>query len=221
VSEPVQYTIGAGVRCEEGECGSVNRVVIDPVARRVTHLVIDPGRGEENKLVPVGLVDDEAGGIKLACSAHQFKALEAAEEEQFLPGSDNELGYDPAQTMVWPYFGPNLALAGGTNPPPLRAPSPGRTHVQENVPAGEIQIRRGDRVEATDGEAGRVHGLVVDSRRHTVSHVLLSEGHLWGKKTVAVAITDVEHADAALRVPYTKQELKNLPELEVSLSGER
>jgi sporulation protein YlmC with PRC-barrel domain len=216
VSERVQYTIGAGVRCEEGECGSIKRVVIDPVAQRVTHLVVDPGKGED-KLVPVTLVDGETEGIKLACTAGRFEALESAAEEQFLPGGDNDFGYDPAQTMMWPFFRPNIALAGGTNPPPLNSLSSGvGRHVQERVPAGEVQIRRGDRVEARDGEAGRVHGLVVDGQQNTVSHVLLSEGHLWGKKTVAVPIADVDNGGPAIRVSYTKEELKDLPDLEVT-----
>jgi sporulation protein YlmC with PRC-barrel domain len=216
VSESVQYTIGTGVRCEEGECGSIERVVIDPVAQRVTHLVVDPGRGED-KLVPVTLVDDEAEGIKLACTAGEFAALESAEEGQFLPGGDNDFGYDPAQTMVWPFFRPNIALAGGMNPPPFHGPSSGGgRRVQERVPAGEVQIRRGDRVEARDGEAGRVRGLVVDGRQNTVSHVLLSEGHLWGRKTVAVPIADVDNVGPAIRVSYTKEELKDLPDLQVT-----
>ncbi len=36
------FVIGADVRCVDGVCGKVVRVVADPVARAVTHLVVQP-----------------------------------------------------------------------------------------------------------------------------------------------------------------------------------
>ena len=40
-----QFTIGAGVRCTDGACGTLSRVVVDPVAREVTHLLVQPRQG--------------------------------------------------------------------------------------------------------------------------------------------------------------------------------
>jgi hypothetical protein len=54
---------------------------------------------------------------------------------------------------------------------------------------GEVEIRRGDHVHASDGDIGRVHGLVIDPRNHRVTHVLLQEGDLWGRKQVAIPIS--------------------------------
>jgi hypothetical protein len=59
------------------------------------------------------------------------------------------------------------------------------------MPTGEVRIGRGGRVEARDGEAGRVHGLVVDDQHNTTSPVLLSEGHLREKKTAVVELKDL------------------------------
>jgi sporulation protein YlmC with PRC-barrel domain len=211
----MRYTIGSGVRCADGECGSVKRVVIDPVARQVTHLVVDPGRGAADRLVPTALVDAEAEGIKLTCGLDAFEGMERAEEGQFLPGGDDDdFGYEPAQTLLWPYFGPGLALAGPLNAAAL-AGSAGRPETRERVPAGEVQIRRGEPVEATDGQGGRVHGLLV-AHDQTVTHVLLNEGHLWGKKTIAVPIADVERVGATIRVAYTKDQLKDFPGIDLS-----
>jgi len=49
------------------------------------------------------------------------------------------------------------------------------------VPASEVSVRRGDRVLATDGEIGWVQGLVIAPTDHQVTHVLLQEGHLFGR----------------------------------------
>jgi hypothetical protein len=35
------FTIGADARCTDGACGKLSSVAVDPVARAVTHLVID------------------------------------------------------------------------------------------------------------------------------------------------------------------------------------
>ena len=36
------FRIGADAVCADGVCGKVTRVVVDPVARAVTHLVVQP-----------------------------------------------------------------------------------------------------------------------------------------------------------------------------------
>lgn len=55
-------------------------------------------------------------------------------------------------------------------------------------------MRRGDYVHATDGDIGRVQSLVSDRGSRHVTHVLLQEGHLWGRKEVAIPV-DADHPD--------------------------
>ncbi|MFC1432097.1 PRC-barrel domain-containing protein [Streptacidiphilus sp. N1-3] len=227
-----QYAIGTEVHCKDGECGRLDRVVVDPVARRLTHLVVDPGH-EIQRLVPVDLVDDSGGmggpdgsgssgggGIRLGCTTREFARLEAAEETEFLPGAEDGLGYTPEQMIVWPYFG--LGASAGTGAIGMGMPGivpigegPGTT-TYDRVPSGEVQIRRGERVAATDGEIGRVQGLVIDPRDHGVTHVLLQEGHLWGKKTVAIPIRTVSYEGGGVRVALSKAELGDLPPVDLA-----
>ena len=42
MAETTPFTIGAGADCTDGVCGEVGRVVADPVAWPVTHLVAQP-----------------------------------------------------------------------------------------------------------------------------------------------------------------------------------
>ena len=72
--------------------------------------------------------------------------------------------------------------------------------IEDKVPVGEVDIRRGDSVHATDGEIGHVAGLVIDPADHHVTHVLLDEGHLWGAKRVAIPIGVVTKVDVGVRV---------------------
>jgi hypothetical protein len=56
------------------------------------------------------------------------------------------------------------------------------------VPDALTRIRRGDHVQALDGDAGRVLGLEVRAEDEAVTHVLLAAGHLWHRKHVAVPV---------------------------------
>ena len=86
MAETMPFTIGASVSCTDGACGKVARVVVDPVAKAVTHLVVEPKpwRGP-GRLVPVGLAGATAGEIRLRCTLAEFENLDPAEETQFLP----------------------------------------------------------------------------------------------------------------------------------------
>jgi hypothetical protein len=56
VSESTEFIIGSSVSCSDGPCGELTRVVVDPAARTVTHLVVGPAHGGgTSRLVPVKL----------------------------------------------------------------------------------------------------------------------------------------------------------------------
>jgi sporulation protein YlmC with PRC-barrel domain len=181
----------------------LTRVVVDPVARVLTHLVVDPRhRRGTGRLVPVELVESTAGEIALACTLAEFKALEAAEETQFLPGATGEWSYGQGEMFSSPYFG----LGRG-----IRVAS-----TYDRVPVGEVEVRRGEQVHATDGEIGHVRGLVIDASDNHVTHVLLDEGHLWGQKRVAIPIGAVkEVADDGVWMTLTKDQIRDLPPVDV------
>jgi hypothetical protein len=88
--------------------------------------------------------------------------------------------------------------------------------IRDRVPAGDVQVRRGEHVHATDGAILRVQGLVVDPVDHHVTHVLVDEGRLWGKKEVAIPIGAVAGADDGVRVSLTKDEVADLPPVDLS-----
>jgi sporulation protein YlmC with PRC-barrel domain len=92
---------------------------------------------------------------------------------------------------------------------------PARFIVQEVVPAGETQVRPGEHVHALDGEIGRVHGLLVDPDDYRVTHVLLREGHLRGRKQVAIPVSAVTGIQDGIRLNITKQQVENLPPVDI------
>jgi len=118
--------------------------------------------------------------------------------------------------LAWPYYG--LGGAGAvTDAAALQGTS--QTVTYDTIPLGEVEVRRGDPVEATDGSIGRVHGLIIDPRSHHVNHVLLAEGHLWGKKEVAIPIQSVTRVDDGIQLNITKKQVEDLPPVDFDHPG--
>ena len=89
LSDAAYFTIGTEISCSDGVCGKLTRVVIDPVARTLTHLVVEPGhQGRAGRLVPTALVDTDpdsdpdAGRIRMRYTTARFEKFEDAEETQ-------------------------------------------------------------------------------------------------------------------------------------------
>jgi len=225
-SETVQFTIGSDIWCSDGFAGTLQRVVVEPIDRVLTHLVATPDHGREAvRLVPIELVDPtatEAGDkIRLRCTEAEFDALEDAEETRFLPGAAGGWAYRQEQMLSWPYYGiragggMGIAAAGtgmGMNEAIAAGPS---MITRERVPVGEVQVRRGQHVHAVDGDIGRVQGLIVDRADHHVTHVLLDEGHLWGHKRVAIPIGSVTDVLDGVRISLTKDQVRDLPAIDL------
>jgi len=220
MAETTPFIIGTEARCSDRVCGEVIRVVVDPVAQTVTHLVVEPKeRRGLGRLVPLSLLDAMAAGIQLRCTVAEFGTLDLAEETQFLPGSRSYAEYGPGQVSSWPYFGlagagvgSGMGIAGGRG---IGLADVTQTVIFDRVPMGEVTVRRGEQVHANDGDIGFVQGLVIDTRDHHVTHVLLQEGHLWGRKHVAIPISSVASTSDGIQLKITKQEVQDLPPVNI------
>jgi sporulation protein YlmC with PRC-barrel domain len=191
-----QFTIGARASCTDGECGEVRRLIIDPATEMVTHLVIKPGHSQEaGRLVPVDLVETTDGEIRLRCTLAEFGKLDHAEERDPVTGA-----------------GPT-PIAGGYGTITDRGPAAWRQTAtfEDVIPGDEAEVGPGDPVLAVDGEIGRVRGFLVNPDNDRVTHVLLREGHLWGRKEVAIPVSAVVRVDEGIRLNLTTEQVGELP----------
>jgi sporulation protein YlmC with PRC-barrel domain len=202
-----EFTIGADASCSDGPCGKLTRLIVDPKTQAVTHLVIGRKHGSErHRLVPIDLVDEAAGEIRLRCTLAEFGKLDPAEEKELLPEEAPEPGIYTA----------SLGRLGGPIPPGELWYAHGASVATEDiVPVGEVDVERGEPVFATDGEIGKIRGLVIDPASHGVTHVLLEEGHLWGRKEVAIPIRSVTRVDDIIRLTIDKQQVQDLPPVDI------
>jgi sporulation protein YlmC with PRC-barrel domain len=214
MGDTTQFTIGTEVSGSDGPIGKLSRVIVDPTVEEVTHLAVEPEhRPDLGRLVPLELVEfgGTASGIRLRCTKAEFENFDPAEDTQIIPASDAYGGYGAGQIGYMPYYG----LEGSAMAVPGMGGGAGAMEPQvvatDSVPLGEVEIRRGESVQATDGDIGRVQGLVIDPGSRHVTHVLLQEGHLWGKKEVAIPISAVASTRDGIQLTITKRQVGDLP----------
>jgi hypothetical protein len=208
-------SIGAVAVGSDGYRGEVRAAVIDPVAATVTHLVVEPeGRSGLARLVPLKLAEAEAdtddydvraapGKLRLRCTEAEFMNLDAAEETlaEFAVGQTVPVQLIPPG---WRGTGEPVAEGGDI----LRIPERETVDV---TPPGEVAEHGGDHVHATDGDIGRLRGFRLDPASGRVTHVLLAEGHLWGRKEVAIPFDKIAGFDQGIKLSLTKKQVQDLP----------
>jgi hypothetical protein len=208
------FKIGAEAHCNDGPCGRLRCVVVDPVAQIVTHLLVESKHRQGlGRLVPLDLIGAAGAELSLNCDWAGFENLQMAEEVQFMPGNIGYETYRPKDTLTLPYYGLGLRAAAA-------AENAAQSVRLDRFPVGEVGIHRGDRVHATDGEIGVVKGLAINRSNHHVTHVLLQEGHLWGRKDVAIPIGTVTGFENGVRLSISKSDVRDLPAVDVEHSNE-
>ena len=211
---PTEFTVGVRTECSDGYCGQLSRIITDPATRKITHLVIKPRhRRQSDRLVPLELVDMTADDISLRCTLAEFDELPPAEEIDLAEGDEYGGGYGGAES-VQGYGDVGGMGVGGSASGTAIGGSLGhhvRTVTHHVVPMGEAELRPGEPVHAVDGEIGQVLGFIVNPDDQRVTHVVLKEGHLWGRREVAIPISAVTAIDEGIRLNMTKKQVEDLP----------
>lgn len=191
--------IDADVTCTDGATGRSTYVILNPVTRRVTHVVVKEGIFPWlERLVPVEMVAETSPDeIRLNCTGEELHGLDSFIETEFVPGQDPYESYDLGQYHLWPYVFPEEE--------PMLVE-------HERVPPGELAVRRGNHVRATDGDVGRVDEFLVDRETEHITHLVLREGHLWGQKDVLIPVSGIGQIDEdRVYLTLSKAEVAGLP----------
>jgi sporulation protein YlmC with PRC-barrel domain len=195
--------INAQVHCADGVCGKSTYVVVNPTNREVTHVVVEASHFPHTEhLVPTEwIVRSTPRRIDLRCTAKELSTSEPFLRVEFVPGTTPYLSYGSEEFMMWPYALPEELL-------------PALEH--ENLPAGELAVRRGASVEATDGRVGKIDEFLINPTTGHISHLVLREGHLWGQKDVVIPVSEIDHIEEdVVNLKLDKQSVEALPTIPV------
>ena len=173
--------IHATVSCNEATCGESIAVIIDPTKEKITHIVVKETQFPHvERIVPVKLIEaSTSDSIQLNCTEKVFAKMDEFIEHHFIRSDSPYFDYLPTEYLVWPYVRPEEVGY--------------RDVKSEHIPPGELAIHRGAQVKSTDGRVGSVDEFLIDPANGQVTHLILREGHLWGKKEVTIPIAMVDH----------------------------
>ena len=181
----MRLQLGGKVQCTDGPFGDLADVVVDPIARRVTHLVVQPHKHHERaRLVPVERASAAGDGIALDCSVADVEALDPVHESAYLrvgefPAADPDWEIGTEDVLALPVYQEMDGMGTVIDPD---------AHVIVNydrIPKHEVEVRRSSSVVSEDGHhLGHVEGFLVGTGE--IADIVLERGHLWGHREVVI-----------------------------------
>jgi sporulation protein YlmC with PRC-barrel domain len=204
----MEIPLKAQVACTDGVCGRCVYVLMNPVSDQVTHLVVRMDSLPHTEyMVPVDVVTaTTADTIGLRCSKAELEKMDPFVDTHYLqekmPDYAGSAAYGMGSYYYWPYVTPERTVS-----------VPVETL---QIPPGELAVRRGTRVEATDGFVGKVDEFLVNPETGHITHLVMREGHLWGQKDVTIPLSAMgETQDDTVFLKLDKHQIESLPTVPV------
>lgn len=170
--------MNAKVKCSDGTVGTSMAFIINPLEQSVTHFSVQDKHSPvlTERLVPVNLVVSTTHDtIELNCTQAKFSELDAFNDNHYIQNEASSLEYlEPFMT-----------------PLDTRYTTIGADH----IPIGELAVRRGTNIEASDGYVGKVEAFIINPNNGHISHMVLQQGHFFGKKEIALPMAAIKHLD--------------------------
>ncbi len=200
----MEIPINVRVYCADGDCGRSTRLIVNPVTRAVTHLVVrERDEPHTERLVALKWIDRTTlDMILLSCTRERLSKMSPFVVTRFLREALPDYEHPAESHVAWPY---RVSYDVKT------------VQVQERrVPPHELEVTPGTRVRATDGEIGHVNEFLVDPQDSHITHLVLREGRLWGQKDVAIPISEIQHFDGeAIKLKLDKRGVGALPAIRI------
>jgi sporulation protein YlmC with PRC-barrel domain len=199
-----EIPLGAEVECLDGPCGKTISIIINPTNKSVTHVVVrDKTLDDDERLVPIEhLGETTEKRVQLNIRRDEMARMEPFVKTRYLKTKnidfmESYIGHD-FDFYLMPYATPMK-----TEYIPID---------EEQIPPGELAVYRGARVEATDGKAGMLGEFLVNPLTGHISHLILMEGHLWGKKEVTIPVSAIDRIEEdTVYLKLDKKAVESLP----------
>ncbi|HZT95617.1 MAG TPA: PRC-barrel domain-containing protein [Chloroflexota bacterium] len=175
----MEFHIGAHIVDREGErVGTLKNVIVNPDTKQVEEIVLgESGMIGREVVVPVGTVAAaEADQIQLDLDQNQVGKL-----KDFV--HTNYIAPEPGGFTGMPWAGgaliaPGIAPVGAAAGLETIAYTP-IVETEEQIPEGDVDIRPGTEVWATDGKVGTVDDVFVDPQTNRVTGFVVKEGFIF------------------------------------------
>ena len=194
----IDLPTNAEVYCSDEAAGFSTYLIVNPVERTITHLVVESDLPPNYEyLVPVELVEETTPYcIHLKCTLEAFEQMKRFKVEEFIPTQ-------MPTHLAWPYCIPVPETPENANYILVE---------HQNIPKDEFAVRRGAGVEATDGYIGQVDELLINSHNMQVSHLVLRERHILKHREITIPVPQIDHVDEnTVYLTLDRQSVEDLP----------
>lgn len=207
----MQFQQDVSIVAENGqEVGHIDRVVVDPQTRVVTHIVVRKGfLFKEERVVPIALIADATEDrITLRADAGDLEALPPFEEKHYVQPEGGTAPTNSPSGSAPSLYGPS-PLGGA-----LGASLPDEKYIEQieqNIPEGTVAMKEGAKAITTEGKhVGNVERVFTDSPEERATHLLISKG-LLSKERKLIPITWVTiMGEDEVHLAVTEEALENL-----------
>ena len=209
----MEIPLNVDVRCSDGACGRSTSIILNPVTEEVTHFVVKAsGMLGDEYLVPLdAIVESSSDCIRLRWSRGDLVQAEPFIKSVFIGKDESAFLAESmyASSFMWPY-----AMAGGDQYQPAMLAA--LYEQVEQIPPGELAVRRGTEVEATDGRVGKVDEFLIDPVTGHITHLVLRKGHLWGERDITIPVSQIDRVTSeAVSLKLDKDAVNGLPGITV------
>ncbi|NLX09922.1 MAG: PRC-barrel domain containing protein [Chloroflexi bacterium] len=221
----MQFQQGVGVYKTNGDkLGSVERVVLNPETREITHVIIRQGSflSPEDRVAPLQYIDSATEDrVVLRDHVQDLDHLPLFEQTYYVPftpeAGDEMTAYQSgyAQPMLWypPLAAPRRghpAVSGlGTNKEPYLVQQ------EINIPEGTTALKEGAKVVAADGKhIGEIERVYADPDSDVATHFLISKGLILKTNKLIPAEWAKTIAEDEVQLSVSSELIEQLPEYE-------
>ena len=179
----MQFKENANVYTLDNEkVGEVERVVLDPQTKEITHLVVRKGfLFTEDKVVPIDMVSSTAEDRITLKRTDDLDSMPDFEEEQYVKVTSVDPTYPHKKGRARPYYwypAPGFAW-WGTQPYPIQARPNYVIQAWRNIPDGTVALKEGADVITMDNEhVGDIERIFANPKQERATHLLISQGLL-------------------------------------------
>ena len=178
-----EIPLKAKVQCTDGPCVESTNVVLSRDTLQVTHVAIKDKKlpGNPTRLVPIEKVADALHDhISLNCTKDEVAKMDPFTVTQMVQESGSGTAYRSGDAYGSQYVVNDTAYDS----------------VQAHqIPAGAMAVTPGMKISASDHRVGKLDEFLLDPKSGAITHLLMQEGYLWGKKDVAIPVEDVDFTD--------------------------
>jgi uncharacterized protein YrrD len=217
----MKFIDGAEVFTAKNEkVGHIDRVVLEPRSKEVTHLVVRKGfLLKEDKVVPLAAVDhviDEK--VILEENIEDLTEFPPFAETEYIRADESERleeieesSIQFARPVYWyPVYGYGGLSQVHAPPIPLYYSA-----TQRNIPEGTIPLKEGAKVISLEGEtAGKIKEVRVDPEQECATHIVVEEGLFFPDRKILPTIWLTNVLEDEVHLAMTSSTLERLPEYE-------